>query len=43
METLKRAAAAGFMIGIGAVIYLQCENKIVGALLFTIGDRKSVV
>ena len=37
METLKRAAAAGFMIGIGAVIYLQCENKIVGALLFTIG------
>lgn len=37
METLKKAVAAGFMIGIGAVIYLQCENKIVGALLFTIG------
>lgn len=37
METLKKAIAAGFMIGIGAVIYLQCENKTVGALLFTIG------
>lgn len=37
MDTLKKAAAAGFMIGIGAVIYLRCENKIVGALLFTIG------
>lgn len=37
MEILKKAVAAGFMIGIGAVIYLQCENKIVGALLFTIG------
>lgn len=37
METLKKAIAAGFMIGIGAIIYLQCENKIAGALLFTIG------
>lgn len=37
METMKKAISAGFMIGIGAVIYLQCENKIVGALLFTIG------
>ena len=37
METFKKAIAAGFMIGIGAVIYLQCENKVVGAMLFTIG------
>ncbi len=37
LETLKKAIAAGFMIGIGAVIYLQCDNKIVGSLMFTIG------
>lgn len=37
METLKKAIAAGFMIGIGAIIYISCENKIVGALLFTLG------
>ncbi len=36
-ETLKKAIAAGFMIGIGAVIYISCENKIAGALLFTVG------
>ncbi|MCM1298383.1 MAG: formate/nitrite transporter family protein [Firmicutes bacterium] len=37
METLKKAVAAGFMIGIGAVIYIRCENKVAGALLFTVG------
>ncbi|MBD5113859.1 MAG: formate/nitrite transporter family protein [Ruminococcaceae bacterium] len=37
METLKKAIAAGFMIGIGAVIYISCDNKIVGSLMFTIG------
>lgn len=37
LETLKKSVAAGFMIGIGAVIYLQCDNKIVGSLMFTIG------
>lgn len=37
METLKKAIAAGFMIGIGAIIYISCENKIVGSLMFTIG------
>lgn len=37
MENLKRSVCAGIMIGFGAVVYLQCENKIVGALLFTIG------
>lgn len=37
METLKKAIAAGFMIGIGAVIYIRCENKVVGAMLFTVG------
>ena len=36
-ETFKKAAAAGFMIGIGAVVYISCGNKIVGALLFTVG------
>lgn len=25
------------MIGIGAVVYMSCDNKIVGALLFTVG------
>lgn len=37
LETLKKSVAAGFMIGIGAVIYLSCDNKIVGSLMFTIG------
>ena len=37
LATLKKSVAAGMMIGIGATIYLLCENKIVGALLFTIG------
>lgn len=37
METLKKAIAAGFMIGIGAIIYITCENKIVGSLMFTLG------
>lgn len=38
METLKKAVAAGFMIGIGAVVYISCgNNKIAGALLFTVG------
>lgn len=37
LETLKKSVAAGFMIGIGAVVYLQCENRIAGSLLFTVG------
>lgn len=37
LTTFKKAVGAGFMIGIGAVIYLSCENKIAGALLFTVG------
>jgi formate/nitrite transporter FocA (FNT family) len=32
-----RAVMAGIMIGIGGCIYLSVENKIVGALLFTVG------
>lgn len=36
-ETFKKAAAAGFMIGIGAAVYLSCGSKIAGALLFTVG------
>lgn len=37
METLKKAIAAGFSITIGATVYLVCENRVVGALLFSIG------
>ncbi len=37
MVILKKSVAAGLMIGIGATIYLLCENKIVGAILFSVG------
>lgn len=36
-NTLIRAVYAGFMIGVGGVVYLSLENKIVGALLFSFG------
>ncbi len=36
-QTLARAVAAGIMIGIGAAVFLACENKLVGALLFSVG------
>ena len=32
-----KALAAGICISIGAVSYLSCDNKIIGALLFTTG------
>lgn len=32
-----KAVYAGFMIGIGGMIYLSVENKIVGSLLFSFG------
>ncbi len=38
---LKKAAllsfAAGVFIGIGGTVYLSCENKVVGAVLFAVG------
>ena len=34
---LWRSIAAGVMIGLAGYIYLNCENKYVGALLFSIG------
>ena len=37
IENLKKSAAAGMMICIGAAIYLSLENKIVGAFMFSIG------
>lgn len=37
LETLKKSIAAGLMISIGATIYLSLENKIIGALMFSIG------
>ena len=36
-ETLKKSVSAGLMIGIGSVLYISCENKVVGALLFSVG------
>jgi formate/nitrite transporter FocA (FNT family) len=37
METLRKSAAAGMMICIGAAIYLVNENKVIGAFMFSIG------
>ena len=37
METIKKSIAAGAAIGIGSTIFLSVENKIVGALLFSLG------
>ncbi len=36
-NTFIKAVYAGFMIGLGGVIYLSLENKIAGALLFSFG------
>lgn len=36
-HTLIKAVYAGFMIGLGGVVYLSLENKIVGSLLFSFG------
>ena len=32
-----KAVYAGFMIGIGGVVYLSVENKVIGSLLFSFG------
>ncbi|MBQ6163645.1 MAG: formate/nitrite transporter family protein [Clostridia bacterium] len=36
-DTLLKAIGAGIMIGIGATVFLASENKVVGALMFTVG------
>lgn len=36
-NTIVKAIYAGFMIGVGGVVYLSLENKMVGALLFSFG------
>ena len=35
-KALCNGIAAGFMIGIGAAVFLSCENKVVGAVLFAV-------
>lgn len=35
-KALWNGIAAGFMIGIGAAVFLSCENKVVGAVLFAV-------
>lgn len=35
--TLIKSILAGVMIGVGCNVYLSCENKYIGALLFSIG------
>lgn len=34
---LTKAVLAGFMIGIGGIVYLSVENKVVGSFLFSFG------
>lgn len=35
--TLIKSILAGVMIGVGCNVYLSCDNKYIGALLFSIG------
>ena len=37
LQMFLKAVYAGFMIGIGGIVYLSVENKVVGALLFSFG------
>lgn len=36
-ELIRKAILAGLLIGLAAGIYTECENKIVGSFLFSIG------
>ena len=36
-ETIFKSLMAGLMIGIGGTVYLSCDDRVVGALLFTTG------
>lgn len=37
LDVFKRAVAAGIAIAVGATVYLSCENKVVGAIMFSVG------
>ncbi len=37
MKNFAKSIAGGFMIGIGGTVYLSCDIKYIGALLFAIG------
>lgn len=37
LKTFTKAILAGFMIGIGGIVYLSAENKVVGAFMFSFG------
>lgn len=37
MESLRNSILAGMMIGIGSTVFLVLDNKIIGAILFSIG------
>lgn len=42
-QTFIKAVYAGFMIGIGGIVYLSVENKIIASLLFSFGLSTIVV
>ena len=35
-QALWGGIASGMMVGIGGTVYLSCENKVVGAVLFAV-------
>ena len=37
LQTFASAVLAGICIGIGGTVYLSLDNKVIGAVLFTIG------
>lgn len=37
LDNLKKSFAAGFVLGIGCIVKLSCENNVVGAALFSTG------
>ncbi len=37
LELIRKSSLAGLLISLAGAIYLNCENKIVGAFLFSIG------
>lgn len=37
IKVLNKAISAGILIGIGAFVKMQCDNQIIGSLLFSIG------
>lgn len=37
MQVLVKSVYAGFLIGIGGMVYLSVDNKIIGSLLFSFG------